>query len=169
MKSQRQRDTGAEIALRSLLHRHGLRFRVHYPLPQLRRRADVAFPTLHIAIFVDGCFWHGCPDHGTWPKQNAEWWREKIEANQQRDANTDSTLNEQGWTVVRVWEHEDSEAAALRIERLVRSLRPVSPDDTEADAPTSAASEAVDLAAAHPGLRASGSLLTPRDSEQSRP
>jgi DNA mismatch endonuclease (patch repair protein) len=116
MKSQRQRDTAAEMTLRSLLHRRGLRFRVHYALPSLRRRADIAFPRQRIAVFVDGCFWHGCPQHGTWPKQNADWWREKIEANRRRDGDTDARLREQGWSVVRVWEHESAEAAAHVIE-----------------------------------------------------
>jgi DNA mismatch endonuclease (patch repair protein) len=119
MKSQRQRDTAAETTLRSLLHRRGLRFRVHYALPNLRRRADIAFPRLRIAVFVDGCFWHGCPQHGTWPKQNASWWREKIEANRRRDADTDARLEEQGWSVIRVWEHEQAEAAAKSIEDAV--------------------------------------------------
>jgi DNA mismatch endonuclease (patch repair protein) len=116
MKSQRQRDTAAEMALRSLLHRRGLRFRVHYALPSLRRRADIAFPRQRIAVFVDGCFWHGCPEHATWPKQNADWWRDKIEANRRRDADTDARLKEQGWSVVRVWEHEAPEPAAQTIE-----------------------------------------------------
>lgn len=119
MKSQRQRDTASEVALRSLLHRRGLRFRVHYPLPNLRRRADIAFPRLRIAVFVDGCFWHGCPEHGTWPKQNADWWREKIEANRQRDTDTDTRLEEQDWSVIRVWEHESAESAAPSIEDAV--------------------------------------------------
>jgi DNA mismatch endonuclease (patch repair protein) len=116
MKSQRQRDTAAELKVRSELHRRGLRFRVHYPLPHLRRRADIAFPRQRIAVFVDGCFWHGCPQHGTWPKQNANWWRDKIEVNRRRDADTDARLKEEGWSVVRVWEHEAAEAAAHAIE-----------------------------------------------------
>jgi DNA mismatch endonuclease (patch repair protein) len=115
MKSQRQRDTAAETALRSLLHRRGFRFRVHHALPGLRRQADIAFPQLRIAVFVDGCFWHGCPEHGTWPKQNAEWWRAKIEGNRRRDADTDAKLDEQAWTVIRVWEHEDPAEAAEAI------------------------------------------------------
>jgi DNA mismatch endonuclease (patch repair protein) len=119
MKSQRQRDTAAETALRSLLHRRGLRFRVHYALPSLRRSADIAFPGLRIAVFVDGCFWHGCPEHGTWPKNNADWWREKITANQRRDADTDAKLAADGWSVIRVWEHENVAAAAQRIEDLL--------------------------------------------------
>lgn len=115
MTAQRQRDTASEVALRSLLHRRGLRFRVQYPLPSLRRRADIAFPRRRVAVFVDGCFWHGCPDHGTWPKENADWWREKIETNQHRDADTDRRLVEQGWTPIRIWEHEDPSAAVDRI------------------------------------------------------
>lgn len=120
MKSQRQRDTAAELALRSLLHRRGLRFRIHYSLPELRRKADIAFPRLRVAVFVDGCFWHGCPEHGTWPKENADWWREKIEANQRRDAQTNRKLTELEWRVIRVWEHEQPESAARMIEAEIR-------------------------------------------------
>jgi DNA mismatch endonuclease (patch repair protein) len=71
-------------------------------------------------VFVDGCFWHGCPEHGTWPKQNADWWREKIEANQRRDRDTDARLQAAGWTVIRVWEHEDPTQAADQIVEIVR-------------------------------------------------
>jgi DNA mismatch endonuclease, patch repair protein len=121
MKSQRQRDTAAEIAVRSRLHKDGLRFRVNYRVPQLRRTADIAFPKLQVAIFVDGCFWHGCPEHGTWPKENADWWRGKIEANKRRDRDTDSQLAMAGWTVIRVWEHEDPELAAEEIAEVVQA------------------------------------------------
>jgi DNA mismatch endonuclease (patch repair protein) len=93
---------------------------VHYRIPGLRRTADIAFPKLRIAVFVDGCFWHGCPEHGTWPKQNAEWWRDKIQTNQRRDADTDSKLAEAGWQVVRIWEHEHPDAATDTIETAVR-------------------------------------------------
>lgn len=120
MQSQRQRDTASEVALRSLLHRRGLRFRVHYPLPNLRRRADIAFPRLRIAVFVDGCFWHGCGEHGTWPKQNTDWWRQKIETNRRRDADTDARLADQDWKVIRIWEHEPVEIAAVAITDIVR-------------------------------------------------
>jgi DNA mismatch endonuclease, patch repair protein len=123
MTSQRQRDTAPEIAVRSLLHRRGLRFRVHYPLPVPRRRADIAFPRHQIAVFVDGCFWHGCPEHSTWPKKNAEWWRTKIRANQSRDADTDRSLEQAGWTSIRVWEHEDPEEVALAIADVVTAQR----------------------------------------------
>jgi DNA mismatch endonuclease, patch repair protein len=120
MTSQRQRDTKGELELRSLLHRRGLRFRVHALLPGLRRRSDIVFTRARVAVFVDGCFWHGCPEHGSWPKQNANWWREKIEANQRRDRDTDARLKASGWTVVRVWEHDDPTRAADRIAEIVR-------------------------------------------------
>lgn len=120
MTSQRQRDTKDELELRSLLHRRGLRFRVHALLPGLRRRSDIVFTRARIAVFVDGCFWHGCPEHGTWPKQNAGWWREKIEANQRRDRDTDARLRAAGWTVIRVWEHDDPAQAADQIAEVVR-------------------------------------------------
>jgi DNA mismatch endonuclease, patch repair protein len=120
MTSQRQRDTKGELELRSLLHRRGLRFRVHALLPGSRRRSDIVFARARVAVFVDGCFWHGCPEHGTWPKQNADWWREKIEANQRRDRDTNARLRAAGWTVIRVWEHEDPTQAADQIAEIVR-------------------------------------------------
>ena len=121
MERQTQRDTQPERALRSELHRRGLRYRLHQrPIPSLRRQADLVFTRARVAVFVDGCFWHGCPTHGTWPKNNAEWWRAKIAANQQRDQNTDNALAEAGWLSVRVWEHEDPRAAADRVGGIVR-------------------------------------------------
>jgi DNA mismatch endonuclease, patch repair protein len=123
MRSQRQRDTKGELELRSLLHRRGLRFRVHALLPGLRRRSDIVFTRARVVVFVDGCFWHGCPEHGTWPKENADWWREKIEANQRRDRDTDARLTAAGWTVIRVWEHEDPTQAADQIVEIAR--RPI--------------------------------------------
>ena len=84
-------------------------------LPQFRRRADIVFVASRVAVMVDGCFWHACPVHATWPKANADWWRAKIEANQQRDRETDAALEAAGWTVVRVWEHESTEEAARRV------------------------------------------------------
>ena len=89
-------------------------------MPGLRRRADLAFTAARVAVFVDGCFWHGCPEHATWPKQNAEWWREKIEANRRRDLDTDARLLEAGWLPIRVWEHEPVEDAADRVTEAVR-------------------------------------------------
>jgi DNA mismatch endonuclease (patch repair protein) len=119
-----RRDTKPEIELRRVLHARGLRFRVDRPvLPGVRRRADVVFGAARVAVFVDGCFWHGCPLHATWPKNNAEFWREKIETNRARDRDTDRRLEEAGWTVVRMWEHEDVGEAAERLERIVRDRR----------------------------------------------
>jgi DNA mismatch endonuclease (patch repair protein) len=116
MQDQRRRDTRPELALRSALHRTGFRFRVDYRLPGTRRWADIAFPGRQLAVFVDGCFWHGCPEHGTWPKANGAWWREKIEANRSRDRDTDARLAELGWRVVRVWEHEEPADAVERVQ-----------------------------------------------------
>lgn len=119
-----QRDTKAEMLLRCELHRRGLRYRVDVaPITGVRRRADVVFPRQKAAIFVDGCFWHVCPIHATWPKNNAKWWREKLENNVQRDRDTDRRLENAGWTTVRVWEHEDPIEAADRVVRALADLR----------------------------------------------
>ncbi len=116
------RDTKPEIELRRELHARGLRFRVDRAVLQgVRRRADLVFTRAHVAVMVDGCFWHGCPEHATWPKHNADFWREKIQANKQRDLDTDRRLAEASWQVVRVWEHEDASAAADRVEKAVRA------------------------------------------------
>lgn len=124
MEHQRRRDTKPEVAIRSRLHGLGLRFRVDRPvLTGMRRRADVLFPRERIAVFVDGCFWHGCPEHGTWPKANAEWWRTKIETNRHRDADTDSRLTTAGWVSIRIWEHEDAGLAAARVASIVQKRR----------------------------------------------
>ena len=120
MQRQARRDTKPEIALRRELHRLGLRYRVDRAvIPGVRRRADVVFPRARIAVFVDGCFWHGCPRHGTRPKSNADWWRNKLEANIARDRDTDARLKSAGWRVVRVWEHQAMDLAATRIQSLV--------------------------------------------------
>ena len=121
MEATKRRDTAAEMALRSALHRRGLRFRVDQaPIRGVRRRADIVFRKARVAVYVDGCFWHCCPIHGTWPKANAEWWREKLETNKARDADTDRKLRDVGWIPVRVWEHEAPQEVAERIEELVR-------------------------------------------------
>lgn len=112
MQVTRRRDTPGEVALRAALRRFGLRYRVDYPLQGTRRRADVVFVRAQLAVFIDGCFWHGCPEHGTWPKRNADWWREKIEANRSRDQDTDRKLRAAGWKVLRFWEHTDPGLAA---------------------------------------------------------
>ena len=120
MAGVRQTGTGAEMALRRELFRMGLRYRVNHPvLKKPRRVADVVFPRLRIAVFVDGCFWHGCPLHATWPHHNAEFWREKIQTNRERDADTDGRLRELSWLVIRVWEHESPLEAAAGVMRSV--------------------------------------------------
>lgn len=120
------RDTPCELALRRVLHRMGLRYRVDVaPLRGLRRRADVVFTRQRVAVFVDGCYWHSCPDHGSLPKANAEWWRNKLAGNEARDRDTDRRLAAAGWSVIRVWEHEEPGPAADRIARLVRERRTI--------------------------------------------
>jgi DNA mismatch endonuclease (patch repair protein) len=125
MSRQATRDTVPEMMLRRHLHASGARYRVHVrPLPGVRRIADIVFPRARVAVFVDGCFWHRCPEHATDPKSNSEWWSAKLARNVERDAETDDLLAEAGWLTVRVWEHEDPEAAARRIVRAVRSIAP---------------------------------------------
>lgn len=122
MKANRSRDTRPELALRSAVHALGLRYRVDVrPLPKLRRTADLVFPRPKIAVFLDGCFWHGCPEHFRASKINQSFWTEKIDGNRNRDRDTDRQLTEAGWTVIRVWEHEDPVESANRIARLVRA------------------------------------------------
>jgi DNA mismatch endonuclease, patch repair protein len=106
MRRTRGRDNHRERALRSALHRLGFRFRLHVrPLASSRCTVDLVLPRYRVAIFLDGCFWHGCPEHGTWPRRNATFWRKKIEENIARDAEFTSTLEAAGWLVVRIWEH----------------------------------------------------------------
>lgn len=124
MKNTPTRDTPAELAIRKLLHAQGLRYRVDTRAdPALRRRADIVFTRARVAVFVDGCFWHSCPDHGSAPKANAGWWQEKLRTNVERDRDTDRRLTSAGWTVVRVWEHEDPCAAAATIVEAVSARR----------------------------------------------
>ncbi|MEU1779725.1 very short patch repair endonuclease [Streptomyces abikoensis] len=124
MSAQRSRDTDIEIALRQELHRRGMRYRVHRrPVAGVRREADIVFGPAKVAVFVDGCFWHGCPTHATWPKRNDRFWRDKIEGNERRDRNTDQRLTEAGWLSLRVWEHEAPTEAADRIQAAVAARR----------------------------------------------
>ncbi|MFF2267202.1 very short patch repair endonuclease [Cellulosimicrobium cellulans] len=117
MSVARSKDTKPELALRRILHARGLRYRVTYPVPGLPRRTiDVAFTRAKVAVFVDGCFWHGCPEHATRPRANSEWWARKLETNMTRDTDTSRVLSELGWTVLRFWEHEEPTAVADRIE-----------------------------------------------------
>ncbi len=122
MRSTAQRDTPGELRLRKLLHAKGLRYTIDAkPLQDSPRRADIVFRRAKVAVFVDGCFWHGCPEHGTWPRANEQFWHAKILANKERDGDTDKRLRDRGWEVIRVWEHEDPIPAATRIAGAVRS------------------------------------------------
>lgn len=113
MKVQRRRDTLPEVLVRRALFARGARYRVNYPVPGNRRRTiDIAFTRSKIAVFIDGCFWHGCPDHGTSPRANGEWWTSKIAANSARDLETTHNLIEQGWLVLRFWEHDEPSKVA---------------------------------------------------------
>jgi DNA mismatch endonuclease (patch repair protein) len=113
MRGNRRRDTKPEMAVRRLVHAAGLRYRVDIrPLPAINRRADVVFTRAKLAVFIDGCFWHGCPEHHTVARSNAEFWAEKVEKNRVRDAETDELLKDAGWTVIRAWEHQSPDAVA---------------------------------------------------------
>jgi DNA mismatch endonuclease, patch repair protein len=116
MQSNRSRDTTPELAVRREAHRLGLRYRVcARPLPELRRTADLVFSRAKVAVFVDGCYWHGCPAHHRSPAANRSYWADKVERNRQRDLDTDKQLEDAGWTVIRIWEHEDPATAAALI------------------------------------------------------
>lgn len=122
MQAQVRAHTRPEVALRKVLFSRGLRYRVQLPVPGLPRRTmDIAFTKAKVAVFVDGCFWHGCPVHGVAPKNNAEWWVGKLSANRARDAGTDAHLTRLGWIVFRVWEHESPMEVAGKIVDVVRS------------------------------------------------
>lgn len=113
MSALARRDTAPEISLRRALHRRGLRFRVQFPVPgHARRRIDIAFTRARLAVYVDGCFWHGCPAHYREPQTNREWWRWKVDRNRDRDSSTNAQLESSGWEVLRFWEHVDPEEAA---------------------------------------------------------
>lgn len=124
VRAQRQWNTKPEVAIRRLLHRKGLRFRLQVrPSTAMRQRIDIGFMTEKVGVDVRGCFWHRCPEHGTSPSANAERWAEKLARNVERDAHTVQTLTGLGWQVVVVWEHEDPQAAADRVEAAVRARR----------------------------------------------
>lgn len=122
MSQQRRQDTGPEMALRRELHARGRRFRVGLRVPGVPRRTiDIAFSTSKVAVFVDGCFWHACPEHGTAPRANSGWWSAKLQRNVWRDRDTDAVLETAGWRVVRIWEHEQVSAAVKRVEATLGS------------------------------------------------
>ena len=110
-----------ELKLLNLFREHRIKgWRRHQPITG---KPDFVFPKERLAIFVDGCFWHGCPEHATKPKTNAQYWADKIETNQQRDRQTDQLLRQSGWTVLRFWEHENPETAACAIMKSVQDLK----------------------------------------------
>lgn len=117
MQGNRSTNTSPEVAVRTLLHARGLRYRTHFrPVPSIRRTADIVFTRRKIAVFIDGCFWHACPEHFSAPRSNVDYWVPKIERNQRRDCETNEALRAEGWTVLRFWEHESPTNVAECIE-----------------------------------------------------
>jgi DNA mismatch endonuclease (patch repair protein) len=125
MQGNSRRDTTPELAVRRLLHRSGARYRVDFPIttPERRVRVDVAFPRRRLAVFIDGCYWHGCPVHATTPSRNQDYWVRKIAENRQRDELQGELLRRAGWVVLRIWEHEDPTDAAARILDALAAIR----------------------------------------------
>jgi DNA mismatch endonuclease (patch repair protein) len=125
MQLQRERDTAPEVAVRRELHRRGLRYRLDRQIvPGTRRRVDIVFGPAKVAVFVDGCFWHGCPKHGVRQHDiNGWYWPRKIAGNRHRDADTARRLRKSGWKVLRVWEHEPPKRAADRIVKAVHDRK----------------------------------------------
>jgi DNA mismatch endonuclease, patch repair protein len=136
MQGNKSRDTKPEIAVRSAVHALGMRYRVSArPLRDLRRTADLVFRNARVAVFVDGCFWHGCPEHHAPPKTNASYWTTKIQGNRSRDEDTTERLRQQGWTVLRFWSHEEPLSVATQIAKVVatnvRAGKPVARRKTQ--------------------------------------
>jgi DNA mismatch endonuclease, patch repair protein len=123
MQGNRRADTKPELALRSLLHRRGLRFRKDQRVDAAGTwvRPDVVFRRARVAVFVDGCYWHGCQQHKTLPKTNTDFWARKINRNVARDRVVDRALGDAGWRVLRFWEHDDPAHACDLVEATVRS------------------------------------------------
>ncbi|KAA0087217.1 DNA mismatch endonuclease Vsr [Mycolicibacterium sp. P9-64] len=124
MSRQRRRDTRAELLVRRIIHSRGIRYRVDTtPEPGMRCKADIVWRGIRLAVFIDGCFWHGCPNHATRPKANEMWWAQKLDGNVERDRRTDARLRELGWTVLRFWEHEEPGRVADEICNVLTKLR----------------------------------------------
>jgi DNA mismatch endonuclease, patch repair protein len=122
MRGNRSRDTRPELALRSVVHAMGLRYRVAArPLPNWRRTADMVFSRAQVAVFVDGCFWHGCPEHYVPSASNVGYWEDKVARNKERDRETDAFLREAHWIVIRCWAHEDMGEVAQTVADAVRA------------------------------------------------
>lgn len=123
MRANRGRDTTPELAVRRRLHAAGLRYRVSVrPEPLLRRTADIVFPRQKVAVFIDGCYWHACPEHRTVARSNADYWSDKLHRNVARDADTNARLEDAGWRVLRFWEHEDPDTVAGAVAEIVRAF-----------------------------------------------
>jgi DNA mismatch endonuclease, patch repair protein len=124
MRGNHRVNTKPERALRSCLHARGLRFRKDFyvALPGRRVWVDVAFTRARLAVFVDGCFWHACPDHGSTPQTNREYWRSKLDRNVERDLEASALLAAAGWTVLRFWEHEPVEQVTAEVQAALRAL-----------------------------------------------
>jgi DNA mismatch endonuclease (patch repair protein) len=124
MQGNRSRDTKPELAVRRAVHALGLRYRVaQRPLPDLRRSADLVFPRIKVAVFVDGCFWHGCPGHYRSPTSHADYWSDKVARNRARDRETVELLRLQGWVALRFWSHNDPLLVAEEIRCVVEQRR----------------------------------------------
>ena len=123
MQANRRRDTKPERALRSALHRAGFRYRcdLRIDLPGGRVRPDIVFTRKRVAVFVDGCFWHCCPEHGSRPAVNQIYWSPKLARNVERDARNTKLLTDEGWVVLRIWEHEDIDSGFDRVIATLRS------------------------------------------------
>jgi DNA mismatch endonuclease (patch repair protein) len=124
MRGNRRTDTGPELRLRSELHRRGLRFRKDFLVRarETKVRPDIVFPRRRLAVFVDGCFWHSCPDHGTRPRANVSYWSAKLERNTARDCKVDDGLSTEGWLVIRIWEHTPALEAADQVAAALEGL-----------------------------------------------
>lgn len=126
MRGNRARDTVPELKVRRLLHAMGCRYLVDAaPIKGSRRRADLVFRGPRVAVFIDGCFWHSCPNHGMTPRTNTRFWSDKLRRNRERDAETNRLLAEAGWLPLRFWEHQDPAEVAAAVANVVRRRRPV--------------------------------------------
>jgi DNA mismatch endonuclease (patch repair protein) len=136
MRANKKWDSRPEVRLRSELHARGLRFRKHSPIRAsgIVVRPDITFPVERLAIFVDGCFWHACPDHGTRPRKNSLYWRTKLDRNVVRDRRVDRALSDNGWSVLRLWEHVPPGEAADQIVKELRSIGRPGPQPRGKDA-----------------------------------
>jgi DNA mismatch endonuclease, patch repair protein len=145
MTRNRKRDTRPERAVRSALHARGLRFRVDHRLrlPELAVRPDIVFTRARLAVFIDGCFWHACPEHGTTPTRNVEYWAPKLRRNVDRDRRVDHALAEAGWFILRAWEHEDVDCV---VDRVLTALD--SAAQANASAPTSSTASTITASSA---------------------